>query len=1407
MPIVWSHPNGPTADADTKVDIIGIPAIGANPHETWSAPVRGRLIQWFGPLLHKEIPAARIFLYGQEMPELYDGLPKLGGYLLTALRRERKERDVVSKKSATVSRPDQKVENEEVIEVDAAHGDMSTHPAKHPLFLYKLCNELRLSIGKVIEPVDGAWHRFDVQEEVKIEIHQFYEAGGEDESQIKVWSVSPTLREFLKFGPTQCITFRLTDRRPSVQAIIPLSTDLRATKQTTPERKRAMSVPRIEITSTMGEPQQTLADPPVVPSNHQKVAPGILSPGQNHSTEQPKPHTDPRVPQIVVTPPKHARAVDANDVRPLPEARPSTNETSEDPQSFSKPPTKAPLLEQPRENGAPTQPAPMGLPGISFNSSTFPLALAPDDVTQKEVPGPKKLSKFQLSDLSRRKFKWIHAPSNNTAWVVDLLKTISREKCVHDYHAALLRDKHWSSKHNRARHGSPHAHYLHPMCTVLPSYASERSETVDSETETTRPHVRLAIYLPYLHWDSFRAFKIRAKTIKKRLLETRTSNIDKEIAESGSLEQRLIWQYLPSRQIHCRRTLDQYRYPNLRNTSVRDGDQILYKRTSKLLNAPSAVNAEFETGRKLAGPKPSKKATLPLDRDGGKMLMVDQLWLWILDDQTVVTLFPSKEKEPDDESIHRQVDLRGTIYNELNDDLAPRCENCLDFAALVVQHAVTDFLSPGRRIHEDLQVFRIFEESIGILTELQNRSFKKFRDRSYNPGESGMSRQMLKEYQEDNKRDLTALMELRDVEDELKTIEILLQTQQSKLQELLDEYSRFDRTHTVNGHEILDEALQTVKDQTEQVESMLSHARDAQQAYKDLLDMKQKEQNTDEARQARHQAETATSQSRSVMVFTVFTVIFLPLSFMTSLFGMNVKEWSGDQDNLSARRIFTLIACISFAVILIAFLVAFNGAVRAFADQTRRTLAMSGKVIITGIRDVFRSSSGRISLRKIRRWSQRALRVMVPKFLVRARQRLREQDEEKQVLLENSQQFWHQIANETRATNADGHISQALLGRARSIASEHTRLSNAIAEDFEPRSARRVGELSAVVNALKQWDNANESVTELNKLLTDPSADEDLRSLAAEELPETQTRYSRATQSLATSLIPPHPFAALSCFIEIRPGAGGGEAALFARDLLRMYQAFCARKGLRTSLLKCEDAEGMSSSGGSDAPLQEAILEVETAGAYGDLRCEAGVHRVQRVPATESKGRTHTSAASVMVLPSIPSDHNEDAGEDSWNDKTSDYYVDPQEVRTDVMRASGAGGQHVNKTESAVRLTHLPTGTTVGMQESRSQHKNREKAWRVLRSKLAQARREAREEEMVKLRRSVVGVAKIGRGDKIRTYNWGQQRVTDHRSGLSVHNLDDVVAGGENLEKIMESVRAWLVDREIEGLAVEQGGV
>ncbi|KAJ5864322.1 uncharacterized protein N7529_006238 [Penicillium soppii] len=393
------------------------------------------------------------------------------------------------------------------------------------------------------------------------------------------------------------------------------------------------------------------------------------------------------------------------------------------------------------------------------------------------------------------------------------------------------------------------------------------------------------------------------------------------------------------------------------------------------------------------------------------------------------------------------------------------------------------------------------------------------------------------------------------------------------------------------------------------------------------------------------------------------------------------------------------------------------------------------------------------------------------------------------------------LLNPLRAFHSasDSAVSPALLTRASLLVAEHTKLSDRLGESFDAKTAKRVGELAPVANVLKEWNNANDSIAELKSLLEDPNTDAELRSLATEDLESSHDALPSISDRLKKSLIPRHPFADLPCLVEIRPGAGGDEAGLFAFELLRMYMAFCFRRGLRPTILK-QDTEV----GPSEDRLSEAVIEIEADGAYDLLRTESGVHRVQRVPATETKGRTHTSAVSVMVLPSFPETGSEMDNALNFEDPTSDYYIDPQEVRIEKMRAGGAGGQHVNKTESAIRLTHIPTNTVVSMQDERSQQANRRKAWQVLRAKLAEARQEAREQELVQLRRGILGgVAKMGRGDKIRTYNFGQSRCTDHRTGITIHNLDGVLDGGDGLDTVMESVRTWMNNNDVEGMIAE----
>lgn len=322
-------------------------------------------------------------------------------------------------------------------------------------------------------------------------------------------------------------------------------------------------------------------------------------------------------------------------------------------------------------------------------------------------------------------------------------------------------------------------------------------------------------------------------------------------------------------------------------------------------------------------------------------------------------------------------------------------------------------------------------------------------------------------------------------------------------------------------------------------------------------------------------------------------------------------------------------------------------------------------------------------------------------------------------------------------------------------------------------------------------------------MIDDPNQDADLASIARDELETEQGKLDSLARNLSASLTPRHPFADFPCMIEFRPGPGGLEGRYFTDTLFKMYKALCIRRGYRHSVMKYEfaDTAGDSSSSAGENPLQEAILEIQDPGAFDIFRSEAGMHRVQRIPSTETKGRVHTSAVALWVLPSFPENS---AAEMNIDDPESDFYINPQEVRIETMRARGAGGQHVNKTESAIRMTHIPTSTVVSMQDHRSQQRNREEAWKMLRGRIADQRREQREEEAARLRNSVLSKNQITRGDKIRTYNYNQDRCTDHRAGLDVHNLPNVLEGGETLDRIMEGARDWLVSRDIEVLVAEE---
>ncbi|EWC48881.1 hypothetical protein DRE_00186 [Drechslerella stenobrocha 248] len=376
--------------------------------------------------------------------------------------------------------------------------------------------------------------------------------------------------------------------------------------------------------------------------------------------------------------------------------------------------------------------------------------------------------------------------------------------------------------------------------------------------------------------------------------------------------------------------------------------------------------------------------------------------------------------------------------------------------------------------------------------------------------------------------------------------------------------------------------------------------------------------------------------------------------------------------------------------------------------------------------------------------------------------------------------------------NGDFYLADSLLKRARQLSAEHDAIEAQLQEDFEAKKAARSGQLRPVSEALKQYDSAVENLKELRVLANDP--DPTLASMAADDIPETIDAIRSSSAALTTSLVPRNQFAACPSIIEIRPGTGGGEAALFTNDLYKMYISLFGTLRWSTTLISYQTYNEIGGEGCS-----EVIMTVNAPESYELLRLESGVHRVQRVPETETKGRTHTSTVSVMVLPKL----GEDEGEfEHGTDDDPLAQIDMKDVKVDVLRASGAGGQHVNRTESAVRMTHLPTGIVVSMQDTRSQHKNRARALTILKAKVAEKRRKAQEEEALSMRRGVLRVG-AGRSDKIRTYNYTQNRVTDHRSGESNHNLPAFMKG-DGLSEMVKGVKEWDVQRSVEVMVAIQ---
>ncbi|PHH77086.1 hypothetical protein CDD80_955 [Ophiocordyceps camponoti-rufipedis] len=556
---------------------------------------------------------------------------------------------------------------------------------------------------------------------------------------------------------------------------------------------------------------------------------------------------------------------------------------------------------------------------------------------------------FAKPDVKARRFVWVHVPYNNPTWVKSVLQTL---EASHGKNLSMLYGHDfWAARHTRGRHAQHYAYFAKPGCYV-PS-----PRTCKSRSYATREPERRNL-------------------IRQRLRHGRARPVPESVAKADLLELQVVWEYLGhDPPVNCRRTLDQFGHPSLRDTRSRDDDQMLYKLTKdrSLGGCPepaadirsqgsSAGTAGAASDRAGSGTSTTsggwrerllRRGGTEVAEDGpeeetvldGKVLMVDQLWLWAIDSHTLVSFFPKRESDPTEGPLFQQADLRDSIFNDVNVDLTRQCENALDLAALAALHAVSVLLD--RSSHPDLEVFRLFDEAISALTEKLTWSFKAFRAGGFSdkalqdddhPVESirARHRQEARQAELDNRDSTAALLELRDIEDELLMLSHLFDQQSKVLSAMHGVYLRPDiRDVSANGRVFLSEALSRLRHHGQRAADMVQRVRSTRDDYDKLLQMVQRQAQVDEVRLSRLHADLAGAQSRSVTIFTTFTVIFLPLTFFTGLFGMNTRQWGGG-GNLPLETIASVSLPSSFVIVGVALAIAYSSSVRTLPRRIAR---------------------------------------------------------------------------------------------------------------------------------------------------------------------------------------------------------------------------------------------------------------------------------------------------------------------------------------------------------------------------------------------------------------------------------------------------------------------------------------
>ncbi|KAK0742448.1 hypothetical protein B0T21DRAFT_283607 [Apiosordaria backusii] len=814
---------------------------------------------------------------------------------------------LVSVKSALLD-----IWQEDVFGVESDHAHLAAFGPNNEEILVSYLGDLAGAVLKSAElSRDHVHHPLYLKSHVHVEVIGFYEdpdgwtaaqhyagqgldSSAESGSIIRLYATKYPYKDFLKKGPEKCLSERLRDRSQK-------------------KRRRTRSPNRAGGRSDLRPPQlphETTADANILGINqdqsdigHQRGAaagagPEIIISGSPVALERPALL---RVPAQTV-----------------PELRPPS------PESLASVST--------------TMSDPLFIQGKDF-AGDGPLTVDLLAKQQAEI----MLKEHELgasAGFSRpnpqlRKFTWIHMPFNNPVWVKEIFNVLSQTQ-GRDF-SKLFDYDNWQSKHIQNRHSESQPAFLKPTCKYLTNtgMTSPRPTPLVGPSSTfpiTLTPNCLFVYMPYLHFDTYRSMIRRRKIIKDRRERGRAKPVPKHVADEKSLELKMIWEYIGfDPPLNCRRTLDQFGHHSLRDTNSRDDDQMLYKLTKKdtfsLMKPPMGLTKSQAgpAGSSMYSNKGSAGSNSGSDGDDsggeteaelrdGYILMVDQLWLWSIDKTTLTTFFPRRYSTPTEGTLFHQADLRNSVYNELNGDLTGRTENALDLAALIVYHAVIVFLD--RSTHPDLEIFRLFDEAIGMLAERMTLNMKQFRlqslsmddeddeeDTDYSDweGESPASikkrhRKELERSERENRENTSALLELADLKDELTVLQTLFKNQESTVKQMKDYYEMHCKETRKNWQEPLDDALEYLDDFKGTVTEMIERVNTTRNDYEKMLEMVQRQAQVDEVRWSRLQAELASSQNLSVMIFTTFTVIFLPLTFFTGLFGMNVTNWQDDED-------------------------------------------------------------------------------------------------------------------------------------------------------------------------------------------------------------------------------------------------------------------------------------------------------------------------------------------------------------------------------------------------------------------------------------------------------------------------------------------------------------------------------